>query len=294
MIRAMVTGGVRFSLPLLEAAAAGPLDVVGVCTSSSPRGSDGLDLSPWARSADIPVLDAQDLNSAESVDWTSTRQPDLIICVGWSRLLKRQVLDIPRLGILGYHPAALPANRGRHPIIWTIALGLSTAGSTFFLMDERADTGPIVSQRSIAVAENETASSLYTRLNVGAVEQLQATAEEVVSRGTLRATPQDGSRATEWRKRDHDDGRIDWRMPSIGISRLVRALSDPYPGAHTVIGNREVRVTAVTVESAPSNLEPGRVLAVGSTWAVVKTGDGAVRVSTAEPLEGLIGSGDHL
>ena len=51
------------------------------------------------------------------------------------------------MGILGYHPSLLPFNRGRHPIIWALALGLKETGSTFFFMDENADTGDIVSQK---------------------------------------------------------------------------------------------------------------------------------------------------
>ena len=59
-------------------------------------------------------------------------RPDIIFCFGWSRLIKEELLKIPKKGVVGYHPAMLPKNRGRHPLIWALALGIKTTGSTFF------------------------------------------------------------------------------------------------------------------------------------------------------------------
>ena len=58
--------------------------------------------------------------------------PDLIICVGWSQILKSEILNIPKLGVIGFHPSKLPENRGKHPIIWSLVLGKKETASTFF------------------------------------------------------------------------------------------------------------------------------------------------------------------
>ena len=72
--------------------------------------------------------------------------------MGWSRIIGKELLAVPPKGIVGYHPAALPANRGRHPIIWALALGLKETASTFFFMDNGADSGPIISQKSLIIS----------------------------------------------------------------------------------------------------------------------------------------------
>jgi methionyl-tRNA formyltransferase len=62
-------------------------------------------------------------------------------CLGWSNLLKAEILKAAPLGVIGFHPAALPANRGRHPLIWALGLGLDETATTFFFMDKGADRG---------------------------------------------------------------------------------------------------------------------------------------------------------
>ena len=294
MARVILIGAVRFSQRLVRVLHEGPLELVGVCTNARGFGSDALDLRGLATEIGVDVLDSEDINSPGSTSWIRARSPDLIVCAGWSRLLREEVLTIAPLGVLGYHPAGLPRNRGRHPIIWTLALGLPEAGSTFFLMDEGADSGPIVSQRSIPVRPRETADSLYGRLNDLAAEQLREIAEEIDRKGSFTHHPQDHSRATYWRKRTDRDGHIDWRMSAIVIDRLVRALSPPYPCAEFFVDGAPVRILESDLATGPVDIEPGRVLGVNGAHATIMTGDGAVRLRCDRELHGLISEGDAL
>ena len=68
------------------------------------------------------------------------------------------------MGVIGYHPAALPKNRGRHPLIWALVLGLKKTASSFFIMDERADSGDVISQEEIIINDDDDASSLYAKM----------------------------------------------------------------------------------------------------------------------------------
>ena len=67
------------------------------------------------------------------------------------------------MGVLGFHPTKLPQNRGRHPIIWSLALGLKKSASTFFFMDEGADSGKILSQKNFEILDSDDAQSLYDK-----------------------------------------------------------------------------------------------------------------------------------
>ena len=77
-----------------------------------------------------------DVNSKDNYNWIKSLNPDIIFCFGWSNLLKKDILTLAPMGVLGFHPSKLPQNRGRHPLIWALALGLKKSASTFFFMDE--------------------------------------------------------------------------------------------------------------------------------------------------------------
>ena len=78
----------------------------------------------------VPIV--KDINNKRTYNWIKKINPDLIICLG-VKTSKQKILSLPNIGAIGYHPADIPSNKGRHPIIWSLALGLKKAASTFFL-----------------------------------------------------------------------------------------------------------------------------------------------------------------
>ena len=150
------------------------VNIVGVCTvSHSPINSDHFDLSTIANNAGIPVKLAPDINSSDVVTWAESLNPDIIFCFGWSQIIIKTLLKLPPMGTIGYHPAALPSNRGRHPLIWALVLGLTETASTFFFMDDGADSGDILDQRPIAIMQSDDAKSLYQRITQAAICQIR-------------------------------------------------------------------------------------------------------------------------
>ncbi len=293
-MKIVLIGGVKFSAVMLEQLLNLPDEVVGVCTKESRfSNSDQFDLGPLAIQHEIPFKHVADVNDTENLEWIASLEPDLICCFGWSQLLGTRLLGIPHNGVIGFHPAALPSNRGRHPIIWALALGLTETASTFFLMDEGADSGDIVSQRYIAIDEDDDAGTLYGKITATAASQVQEFIPNL-SHGNVNRVTQDHSKANYWRKRTHTDGRIDWRMSNTAIHNLVRALTVPYSGAHFDYKDQQVKVwRAEIVEEPMANLEPGLVLAVDFGLIIVKTGRGAIRLLAMEPAVD-IKVGDYL
>ena len=104
------------------------------------------------------------INSTKIIRWIKKRKPDIIFCIGWNQLLNKKLLNIAPKGVIGYHPSDLPKNRGRHPIIWSLALGLKNIGSSFFYMDSKADTGRIISKKMIKIKKNSDSNSIYKNL----------------------------------------------------------------------------------------------------------------------------------
>ncbi len=198
---------------------------------------------------------------------------DLIYCFGWSYLLDETLLSIPKLGVIGFHPALLPRNRGRHPIIWALALGLKETGSTFFKMDAFADSGPIISQEKISILEDDKASDLYKRIISSAKQQLKILTLEFFNK-EVKFLYQDNKKATYWRKRSRNDGLIDWRMSAKAIYNLVRSLSPPYPCAEFKVGDNYIKVPecCIMVEKYPEDIEPGYILKKDIDTLLVKVG----------------------
>jgi len=287
-------GAVIFSEKTLEKLITLKADIAGVCTlKKSSFNADHVDLTQLCMKHNIPVRYTTDVNSDENISWIKTFVPDVIFCFGWSRLLKTDLLNLAPLGVLGYHPAALPANRGRHPLIWALILGLNETASTFFFMDDGADSGDIVSQYPIKISENDNAGTLYKRITETSLEQIDEFLPTLQS-GDCKRIKQDHSKSNTWRKRDKNDGKIDWRMSAITIHNLVRGLTKPYIGAHIKYKDEIIKVWETKViRGGEENIEPGKVILVDNDGIVVKTGENAIRLIKTDPVLD-IGPGSYL
>ena len=283
-MRILFIGTVQFSYDVLKDLLTLSDNVVGVCTlQQASHHTDHVDLSQLAEKANVPWRYCPQIHDPDCLDWIKSLQPDVIFCFGWSRLLSKEVLDLAPFGVIGFHPAALPANRGRHPIIWALALGLQETASTFFFMDEGADSGDIVSQEVIPILHSDDANSLYLRIISTAIQQIRVWLPALSNKSNAR-TPQDQLLANNWRKRGPNDGLIDWRMPATGIHNLVRALAFPYPGAHIIFQGSMVKVWKTKVITCSiQNIEPGKVVAITSDGPVVKAGIDAITLLSSEP-----------
>lgn len=279
-------GTVRFSERMLQKLIAIGADVVGVMTvTNSGFNADYADLSAVCAAHGINCHVTEDANAADSMEWLRQKQADVVFCLGWSKLLKEELLAVPKLGVVGFHPTALPENRGRHPLIWALVLGLKETASTFFLMDKGADSGDILSQTKIDIDEDDDAQSLYAKVEQMAEQQL-ATLVAELEQGTYTRTPQDETQASYWRKRSAKDGVIDWRMSARSIHNLVRGLSRPYCGAEFELANETYtlwRSRVVTMEGL-DNVEPGKVIDIsGAGHAVVRCGEACIELVEIEP-----------
>ena len=92
-----------------------------------------------AEKAKIPFFYSENINDKSEVEIIKSLKPDYIFCFGWSKILQEKILSIPSQGTIGFHPTKLPQNRGNHPIIWTIILGLRESATTFFYINEKIE-----------------------------------------------------------------------------------------------------------------------------------------------------------
>lgn len=278
-MKILFIGTVEFSYKALKKLIELNAEIVGICTKKkSDFNSDFADLTPLCKKAGIPFKYIDDINSNENIAWIRSLSPDIIFCFGWSNLIKKDLLGLPKMGVVGYHPALLPKNRGRHPLIWALALGLNDSGSTFFFMTEGADDGDILSQEKIEILYEDDAKSLYNKVSNVALKQIETFLPKLQN-NSFKTIKQNNDLANVWRKRGKVDGKIDFRMTSRAIYNLVRALTKPYVGAHVEYNGQDISIWKVEeVEFDQNNIEFGKVLENDGKSIVVKTYDKAIKI----------------
>ena len=281
----IVVGAVQFTFEMLKAISKTEYRVVGVVTSDSAGiNADYVDLGPYCIIENIPIYKTSDINSYDSLRWVMSLGADVMLCLGWSKLIKKKMLQATKLGVIGYHPSRLPQNRGRHPLIWALALGLKETGSTFFFMDEGVDSGDILSQSLIRIEKEDDAGTLYKKMIEAAGSQIVDFLPQLENGNYSRVKQRDID-ANVWRIRSILDGLIDWRMRSESFHNLVRSLTRPYVGAHFLLQGVEYRVwkTSIRTMNCPDNIEPGKVLCQSDGVVTVRCGEGCIVLLEVSP-----------
>jgi methionyl-tRNA formyltransferase len=269
-------GSVYFSKIMLKTIIHNGAEVVGIITKNeSLFNSDFEDLSIIANEYGLPFYYSHDINDEPTLLWIKKLSPDIIFCFGWSSLIKKNVLKSAPMGVIGFHPSLLPSNRGRHPLIWAKVLGLKKSGTSFFFMDEGADTGDILDQKEFDILFEDNAASLYQKMITNAIQQVESFLPKLQQKNYPRI--KQNKLGNVWRKRTLVDGIIDFRMTSEALCNLIRGLTKPYAGAHCLFNGEEIKVwDAELAENNDFNLEPGKILRLNEREITVKTSNGAI------------------
>ncbi|RKI37728.1 formyl transferase [bacterium D16-51] len=295
-MKILFIGCVESSYRLLLALLENGNCVTGVITKrESEFNSDFYDLAPLCNKYNIEVLYTKNINDNDSIHFIKKQSPDIGFCFGWSQLIKEEVIDIFPKGIVGFHPAQLPNNKGRHPLIWALVLGLEETASTFFMLDSGADTGAIISQAVVPISYDDDATSLYNKIMDVAVKQELQFVKELED-DTVNYIVQSSVKGNSWRKRNRKDGIIDWRMSSYAIYNLVRGLTHPYVGAAFEYQGKEYKVwkaKEIVCSDDMGNIEPGKVIKINRDGTIdIKVYDNVVRLIDFDTI--LVKEGDYL
>jgi len=235
-----------------------------------------------ARAGNIPVFTPSKVNSMESMECIATMAPDLILSVYYRNMIGGRILALPKLGAFNLHGSLLPKYRGRAPINWALLHGESRIGMTLHRMVKRADAGAIVAQDGVELSPRDTAEQAFRKVLPCARRVLAGSIDALLS-GTVNEIPQDESQATYFGGRTPEDGRIDWKRTSREIFNLVRAVTDPYPGAFAEVNGSRLMLWWAEPESPAAEGRrgrPGEVLSVSPL--VIATGDGALEFTRTE------------
>ena len=235
-----------------------------------------------ARGRGVPVHTPEKVGTPEWLDRIAQMRPDLILSVYYRNMISTKALALAPLGAFNMHGSLLPRYRGRAPINWAVLNGEPRIGMTLHRMVREPDAGAIVDQEGVDIGPRDTAEQAFRKV-LPCARRVLARQIDALLAGTAAETPQDESGATYFGGRKPEDGRIDWTQPSLRIFNLVRAVTDPYPGAFTDVGRSRLMVWWAEHESPAAQGRsggPGEVLSVNPL--VVGTGDGALELARTE------------
>ena len=248
--------------------------VLGVVTQPDrPAGrSRQVQMSPvkqLALDAGIPVFQPEKIRRPEAIEELKQWSPDVYVVAAFGQILPQTVLDIPPHGSVNIHASLLPRWRGAAPIQAVIRAGDAETGITIMKMDAGLDTGPILRQRAIPIASDETGQSLHDKLAVLGGDLLIETLPGYLS-GEIQPQSQDDSLATLAPRIQKEEGRIDWTQPAAVIERTVRAFT-PWPGTSSFWNGKQLKIHSGDVSDG--NAEVGRIIEAWGRVAI-GTGDG--------------------
>lgn len=183
-----------------------------------------------AKNNGIPYTKFIKINTEDNIKIIKEIQPDYIFVIGLSQLIDKRILNIPIKGSVGFHPTPLPKFRGRAAMVWQILLGVHETKCTLFMLDKAMDSGDILGQERYVIEDTDYAKDVESKL-CEALKRLSRTVLLGLKEGTLIAQKQNDDEATYLLIRRPEDGLINWKEPVEKIHRLIRAISNPYPGA---------------------------------------------------------------
>ncbi|MEO6568905.1 MAG: bifunctional UDP-4-amino-4-deoxy-L-arabinose formyltransferase/UDP-glucuronic acid oxidase ArnA [Opitutaceae bacterium] len=235
-----------------------------------------------AQERGIPVFTPASVSTAEWIERIRELKPDLILSVYYRHIISTKILEMARFGAFNMHGSLLPKYRGRAPINWAIVQGQTETGLTLHRMVKRADAGAIIDQEAVSIGPRDTAEQIFRKILPLARLIFERQYDALIT-GTVRETPQDESQASTYGARRPEDGKIDWRLPSVQIFNLIRAVTDPYPGAFTVVGSTHLIIWWAEFDTPATHGRrgaPGEILSLSPL--VVATGDGALELVRIE------------
>ncbi len=280
-------GTPEFAVESLKCLVEGGYNVVGVITMPDKpvgRHQDTLQASPvkqYAVSQGLKVLQPVKLKDEAFIEELRALKADLQIVVAF-RMLPEVVWNMPRLGTFNLHASLLPQYRGAAPINWAVINGDTETGITTFFLKHEIDTGEIIQQVRIPIADTDNVEIVYDKLMVLGGKLVTETVDHILD-GTVKSIPQESITTDELLrpapKIFKETCRIDWNEKNVKqLYDFVRGLS-PYPAAWTEMEQEDgkrltLKIFQTEKEFTSHNLSIGDIVSDGKRYLKVAATDG--------------------
>lgn len=226
---------------------------------------------------DIEVIQPKRMKDEEVIAKIKEINPDLIVVVAYGKILPKEIIDIPKYGIINVHSSLLPKYRGASPIHSAILNGDKESGVSIMYIEEGLDSGDVILKEICEITEDDTLGTLHDRLKeLGAIGLEKAL--KLIEAEEVKAEKQDDSKATFVKPITKEQAKIDWNNTKEVIFNQIRGLN-PFPGAYTHNEkNENIKIYKSEKLEKEYDGENGTVVEMTKKGPVVKVANGALRL----------------
>ena len=274
-------GTPEFAIPSLKAVSQNT-DLKLIFTKEDKRNARGNKIiySPvkqFGLDNDIEVIQPKRMKDEEVIDKIKEVNPDLIVVVAYGKILPKEIIDIPKYGIINVHSSLLPKYRGASPIHSAILNGDKESGVSIMYIEEGLDSGDVILKETCEITEDDTLGTLHDRLKeLGAIGLEKAL--KLIEAEEVKAEKQDDSKATFVKPITKEQAKIDWNNTKEVIFNQIRGLN-PFPGAYTHNEkNENIKIYKSEKLEKEYDGENGTVVEMTKKGPVIKVANGALRL----------------
>lgn len=263
-------------------------EIVGVVTKIDKPNQRGkkIQFTPvkqYALEKKIPVLQPDSVREEAFFRTIQEMNPDLIVVVAYGKILPREIIELPKYGVINVHSSLLPKYRGAAPIHAALIQGEKETGVSIMYVVEALDAGPVLAQAKTEILEEDNCESLHDRLKVLGAELLKQAILDL-KQGKQQAEEQDETKVSFVKPFRKEDCHIDWSRTSREIFNFVRGM-DPFPGAFSLYQGKQLKIARVEeTEENNRGKAPGEILDfIKGRGILVATGTGSLLITKAKP-----------
>ena len=242
--------------------------------------NNSIDLKQYAKENNFKYFETLDINSNLSIKYLKKVRPSIIFAQ-WPKIINKKILKIPSVGTIGSHPTDLPKNRGRHPLHWSIVLGLTKSKLSFFWMNTRIDDGKIILKRGYKINPNENIASLGIKIEKIFFSMTKFVLKKILQGKKIKMTSQSDKKINFLRKRNIFDLIINLKMSYNSIKNLVNSFTTPYPCAILIYENYILRVKSIELKRQANldSTEIGKILKINTKNLITRCADKIIQIN---------------
>ena len=249
-----------------------------ICQPDKPSGRGqemhSSPVSQWAKANSIELINPATVAEIDK----ALSDLDLLITIGYGRILPAQTLSIPKHGCINLHFSLLPKFRGAAPVQRAIEAGERESGVTVFALDPGMDTGPIYKSITVPIEPTMRSYELLEKLSVIGVTALENALIAIES--GVAPVPQTGQ-ASIAAKITREEAALDWNASSRALHNKIRAFY-PQPQAWTNFRGQPLKISSAKIAVTDIKLEPGELKVVGND-CLIGTGDACLVLEKLTP-----------
>ena len=259
-VRIVFMGTPDFAVASLKKLLDNGCNIVGVITAPDKPAGRGLTtqqsaVKQYATENNLHILQPEKLKNPEFLEDLIKLHADVQVVVAF-RMLPELVWNMPPMGTINVHGSLLPQYRGAAPINWAIINGEKETGVTTFRLQHAIDTGDILLQTKLPIAENENAGELHDEMKEAGADLLLETLTGICKNSIQPLSQSFSSETKHAPKINTSTCEINWNKTVEEVHNLIRGLS-PVPAAFTTLNSRKLKIYRVVKIITAHNNTPG-------------------------------------